>query len=241
MSVQFWDDIFSSGQHHPYSRVEMPNLDDPVLNRALSYFGDIKGKIVLDLGFGRGASSLFLASHGANVVSIDSSQVAVDNFSDYCRLHSIENIETRCISAFEISKCKGVDFVFGSMILHHIEPFGKFAEQLRNVLAPGGRGFFWENSGRSALMMWFRENVVGKLWVPKCGDSEEYPLTVQEIDLLRGFFDVEIEYPELRYFSMIPAYLFGNRLREPFELLDRYFYRFPAFRKYSYRQYILLK
>jgi hypothetical protein len=40
-----------------------------------------------------------------------------------------------------------------------------------------GRGFFWENNARIKSMIWFRQNIVGKLWVPKFGDSEEFPLT----------------------------------------------------------------
>jgi hypothetical protein len=46
-------------------------------------------------------------------------------------------------------------------------------------------------------MIWFRQNIVGKLWVPKHGDSEEFPLTPSEVDEIRKYFEVEIVYPEL--------------------------------------------
>ena len=81
------------------------------------------------------------------------------------------------MSAQDISKLGKVDFIFGSMILHHIEPFDEFARSLSNVIKPGGKGFFWENSARSKTMIWFRQNMVGKLWLPKYGDQDEFPLT----------------------------------------------------------------
>ena len=136
--TEFWDDVFSRGQEDAYSRVEMPDLCDPILNRALAHFGDIEDRTLVDLGCGSGATS------------------------------------------------------FGSMVLHHIEPFDEFAEDLRNAVKPGGRGFFWENSARCRMLIWFRENIVGRLWVPKEGDPDESPLTPGEVDEIRKYFHVEI-------------------------------------------------
>jgi len=133
-----------------------------------------------------------------------------------------------------------VDYVFGSMILHHIESFQEFSKILRDEIKPGGKAFFWENNAQSKIMIWFRQNIVGKLWVPKYGDPEEFPLTPSKIDELRNVFKVEIEYPELLYFRMISFYIFRGRFMKPFQMLDNYFYRFPKFRKNSYRQYLFL-
>ena len=89
------------------------------------------------------------------------------------------------------------------MILHHIEPFNEFARDLREVIRPSGTGFFWQNNACSKIMIWFRQNIVGKLWVPKYGDPEEFPLTPYEVDEVRKYFEVEIEYPELLFFTMV--------------------------------------
>jgi SAM-dependent methyltransferase len=235
----FWDRFFEEGVE-PGSRVDHPDPHDPVLNAAAEHFGDVGGKTVLDLGCGRGATSLFFASRGASVVSVDFSAAAIRNLTGYCAERGITSVQPVQASAMEIAELAPVDFVYGSMILHHIEPFDRFAVVLRETIRPGGRAFFYENSSRSALMIWFRENVVGRFGVPKYGDAEEFPLTPAEIDQLRLHFGVEVECPELYFFRMIPIYLLRNRFVRPFAWLDRVGYRFPALRKVSYRQYIRL-
>ena len=240
----FWDNFYSEEyklerDHH--IQVEIPGFFFPALKSALKHFGDIKDKSIIDLGCGSGATSLFFAHHGANVISIDSSSIAISRLSKYCDENLIRNIEPIRLAAQDIlSLGKKVDLVFGSMILHHIEPFKKFTITLRDSIKQGGKGFFWENNARSKVMIWFRQNIVGKLWVPKQGDQHEYPLTPNEIDKLRKVFNVEIEYPELLYFRMISNYLLRGRFNKPFQILDEYFYKFYTFRRCSYSQYIYL-
>jgi len=185
---------------------------------------------------GRGTASLFFAYYGANVISVDLSEVAINNLSEYCKNNTIDSIEPIKLDAIDISKLGKVDVVFGSMILHHLEPFDKFATCLRDVIKPEGKGFFFENNAGSSLMIWFRKNIVGKLWIPKYGDPDEYPLMVEEINELRKHFNVEIEFPELLYFRMISSYIFRGHFKKPFELLDKYFYKCNLFRDKSYRQ-----
>lgn len=240
LSTEFWDNVFSKGQADSYSRVEMPDLGDPVLLRALEHFGNVEGKTIIDLGCGRGATSLFFASHGANVMSIDFSGIAIENLSRYCYDNGIGNVTPIKMPAQEISRLTRADFIFGSMILHHIEPLHEFVKDLRRVIGPDGKGFFWENNARSSAMIWFRQNIVGRLWIPKHGDPEEFPLTPGEVDLIREHFAVEIEYPELLYFRMISSYLFRNRFKHVSKRLDDYFFKYPAVRRLSYRQYLRL-
>jgi cyclopropane fatty-acyl-phospholipid synthase-like methyltransferase len=239
-TTEFWDNIFSRKQEDSYSRIEMPDLNDPVLQKALEHFGNVENKTIIDLGCGRGATSLFFAHYGANVISIDLSEMAIENLSEYCKKNSINNINPIKLSAQEISTLQKADYVFGSMILHHIEPFGDFSKILRDAVKPGGKGFFWENNAQSKAMIWFRQNIVGKLWISKYGDPDEFPLTPNEVDELRKYFNVKIEYPELLYFRMISFYLLRGHLMKPFQMLDSYFFKFSKFRKYSYRQYLFL-
>jgi 2-polyprenyl-3-methyl-5-hydroxy-6-metoxy-1,4-benzoquinol methylase len=239
-ATEFWDHVFSKGQESGYSRVEMPDLCDPILQRALAHFGSVENKTVIDLGCGRGATSLFFAYHGAHVISVDLSEVAINNLSRYCQDNGIRHVTPVRTSAQELSQFGTVDFIFGSMILHHIEPFDAFARILRGVVKPGGKGFFWENNARSKTLIWFRQNIVGKLWVPKWGDRDEFPLMPSEIMEIEKHFQVDVEYPELYFFRLISAYLLRSRFMDLFEKLDRYFYKYPALRKYSYRQYLCL-
>lgn len=233
-SIEFWNSVYASGE------VQLPKSDAPVLNAALAHFGDVRGKRLLDLGCGRGEISVFFASKGANVVSIDTSPTAIDKLKAFCRKHAIDNIEPRQLSAMDIQDIGPFDCIVGSMILHHIEPFADFAQVLSRALAPSGKAFFYENNAYSDLLIWFRAHVVGKLWIPKTSDNEEFPLMPSEIAALRKHFDVRIEYPELLFFRLISMCILRGRLPGPFRRLDQYFYRFEGMRKYSYRQYVML-
>ncbi|WP_022835292.1 class I SAM-dependent methyltransferase [Salisaeta longa] len=238
----FWDEIFSEGHANPYSRVAMPDLNEPNLQQALQHFGNVEGRTLIDVGCGRGSASLFFAYHGAHVISVDASAVAIDNLATYCTQHGIHNITPVCCTAEELTALDTrADFVYGAMILHHVEPFAAFVRTLRRVMKPNGRAFFWENNGRNPLLMWFRRHVVGRGWIPKFGDAHEIPLTPDEVSQLDDHFSVSVRYPELLLFRMISFYLLKGSMGRAMHALDRFFYRFPAIRRHSYRQHIYLE
>lgn len=238
---EFWEAIFARGAETGYSRVAMPDPADPIVPAALNHFGDLSGRTVLDLGCGRGAMSLLFASKGAQVTSVDLSQTAIQNLTQYCQEHGIRNVRPVQASAMEIDRLGPVDFVFGSMILHHIEPLSEFVPVLRRTVSPGGRGFFFENNARNRLMIWFRQNMVGRYGIPKFGDPDEFPLTPDEVELLRRDFDVRVEHPEIWMFRLFSDYFFRGNFREPLTRVDRWLYRgVPPLRQHSYIQYLYL-
>lgn len=230
----FWDKVYTSSQ---YSRAAELNVLEP----ALAFFGDVRGRTIIEIGCGPGAASRWFASRGANVIGVDVSKAAIDSLNDWCAAHGITNLRGVCMSAAEIDALGPADFIYGSMILHHIEPFGAFAASLGSALKPGGRAFFYENSAVSNLLIWFRDHVIGKLWIPKYGDPDEFPLTPAEINLLREHFDVEVEYPEMLFFALGSQYLLRGRLMAPFRALDAFLYRRRWLLRYSYRQFVKLR
>lgn len=230
----FWNKIYTQ---HP---TQIPNESDPMLLTAIDYFGDIKGARLLDLGCGDGRSSLFFAKHGANVVAVDISEVAIQNLCQFCLENQIKNITSIQCSAFDIAELGPFDFAFGNMILHHLEPFENFAEVLRKSINPTGKAYFRENSAFSDLLIWFRNNLVGKYGIPKLGDDDEFPLTPGEIKILKLYFEVQVTYPELLFFRLVSQYLLKNRFHNWMKNLDNYLFQFPQFRKYSYRQNLFL-
>jgi SAM-dependent methyltransferase len=231
-SVDFWEGIYQKTGSSPnvsggYLRA---------LEAALSYFGDITGRTIVDLGCGAGGTSIFLARQGANVISIDNSAAAIAKLKENCKSAAIDNLQAHCLSANEIMRIPDFDFIFGSMILHHVEPFPEFAQALKARLKV--KGFFWENNASSRLLVWFRNNIVGKFGIPKYGDNQEFPLTPAEVDELRKRFDVEIEYPEMCYWRLASGYLLKGKLADLTTLLDDFFYRHKVLLRYSYRQYV---
>ena len=228
---KFWNDFYANT---PASRDEKIEI-----HIAQSYFGDLRGKTVVDIGCGPGPAALAFAAMGAkNVIALDVAQKTISDLKAFCAEKNITNVTPICADAIGIADIGPVDFVFGSMILHHIEPFADFADGLNRILKPGGRAFFYENNAASRLLVWFRQNLVGKLWVPKHGDSQEFPLTPQEVDELRRYFTVEIEYPQLFFWRLIAMYILRGRLYDEFHAVDNFFFRHKLMLRYSYRQYL---
>jgi SAM-dependent methyltransferase len=231
----FWNQIYSKNTSH------FADENDEVLSAALNHFGNIQGKRILDIGCGDGRSSLYFAMKGANVIALDISEVAINNLNEFCKANNINNLQAIKISAFEIENLGQFDFIFGNLILHHLEPFDDFSSTLRQVITSNGKAFFHENNAFSNLLIWFRNNLVGKYGIPKYGDDDEFPLMPKEVDMLRKHFSIKVEYPELVFFGLISVYLLKGRFHQPLLNLDNYLYKYPKFRKYSYRQYLLLQ
>ena len=190
---------------------------------------------------GSGQASLFFARRGARVIAVDSSSVAIENLSHFCTENGITNLEPVCASAFDVARYGPADLVFGSMVLHHLEPFTEFGFVLRSLMKANARAFFYENNGRNPVLMLLRRHVVGRFGVPKQGDPEESPLTPEEIDTLRRHFRVRVAYPELLLMRLAGVYLFRGHLKRPLGWLDAMLYRIVPLRKYGYRQYVYLE
>jgi hypothetical protein len=136
--------------------------------------------------------------------------------SQFCTENTITILPRSHVSAFDILALGSFDFVFWKMILHHREPFEDFSDILRRSMADGGKAFFHENSAFSDLLIWFRNNVVGKYGIAKYGDDDEFPLTPKEVESLRQNFSVNVVHPELVFFSLASIYLLKGHLHRFF-------------------------
>ena len=85
--VEHWDTVYEGR-----APGVLPD-DDAVGLAALAHFGPIEGARLLDLGCGTGEYSRFFAKHGAMVIAVDRSEVAVSTLRDRCVADGITTIE----------------------------------------------------------------------------------------------------------------------------------------------------
>lgn len=107
----------------------------------MQFFGDLKDKVIIDLGAGIGLSSIYFALQGARVIWIDISQEAFKIARDLSKKFNVEeNIDFQLGDIKEIlKKLSGlsIDFVFGSAILHHFD-WEELPQSMYNLLKRGG-------------------------------------------------------------------------------------------------------
>ncbi len=238
-SQEFWNGVFAKAAEIPAPEGHIAEA----LARLQVYFGDLQGKRVLDVGCGLGTLSLALAKMGADVTAIDTSEVAVSKLNQFATEQGL-SIKAHVANALQIEALGPFDAAAGFMILHHIEPFPQFAASLARSLKPGAKAFFYENNAASKILIWCRNHIVGKLWVPKHGDADEFPLQPKEIDALRPYFVVRQEFPAMFFFQLVTIYILRDHIRFLMNLIrdfDNFLYRRGWFVRYSYLQHLLLQ
>jgi SAM-dependent methyltransferase len=151
--------------------------------------GDVRGKIVLDLGCGSGENLAPLLARGADVIAIDLSPELIELAKQRVALSGYDAPVFLVGSALEIplpDAC--VDTVLCASLLHHLDIPRAMAE-IRRVLTPGGSVIVKEPVRFSKLAGRLR-----KLFPPQRDTSDdEHPLTREELERMKKGWRVEGE------------------------------------------------
>lgn len=112
----------------------MPNM--------LKYMGDVFGKIILDLGCGEGGYSRELAKRGAELVSVDCSQKAIEYAMTIAQKEalSIKHYVRNSNDLYDIES-EQFDIVLCSMMLMDCEDLEGTVREAARVLKPNGKLF----------------------------------------------------------------------------------------------------
>src|SRR5262245_20071175 len=101
-----------------------PPSDTPFpLEYVYHLVGDVAGKLVLDLGCGKGGNSLLAVIHGERVVGVDDSKAALDLAHERFRMNQVAGpVLFVAGSAHTVAlPDESVDLVLGMGILHHLD------------------------------------------------------------------------------------------------------------------------
>lgn len=148
-----------SDQDKFYEKTKMRFPQNNLYDATLSYstneyidrlLGNVKSKIILDLGSGMGIDTQRLIKKGAEVISLDSSEKAL-MISQIVN----KNIHIRADATKLPFKDNSIDIVFGNDILHHIEERESLNE-VKRVLKSGGFAIFKEPLKYNPIIFLYR-------------------------------------------------------------------------------------
>jgi ubiquinone/menaquinone biosynthesis C-methylase UbiE len=187
---------------------------------------------VLELGCGAGDLSLELLRRGARLTALDLSPGMVEVARS--RAEGLEG--TFVVAPAEATGLPeaSFDLVVGKWVLHHVD-VAATASEVRRLLAPGGRGVFFENQARNPLLRVARRRLWGARRLEWVGTRDEHPLTRADFATLRRVFDsVELSYPSFYFFEALSRAL-GHRLHAPLSRVDGVIWRrLPTARQWSW-------
>lgn len=171
--------------------VDLTRYQDPPaetchpLEYAFHLLGNVKGKLVLDLGCGSGEVIIPLRQRGARVAGIDISPDLIALAHERLRKHGLD-AEVRVASAYDTGLSdKSVDVVFCMSLLHHLQ-LDRVKNEICRILKPDGLFIFKEPIRFSWTMKQLRRLF------PSAEDVSEfeYPLNSTQIDALVAGFQV---------------------------------------------------
>ncbi len=130
------------------------------LEYAYHLLGDVRGKVILDLGCGKGENTLLLADRGAHVLSMDISESLIALARQRLEINRVSgDVAFLTGSAHNIPlRDESVDVVFGIAILHHLH-LARAAAEVHRVLRQGGRAIFQEPIQNSKLIRGIRKLI----------------------------------------------------------------------------------
>lgn len=143
--------------------------------------GDVRGRLVLELGAGLGEASVWFATHGAHVVASDLSGAMLDVARRVAAVHDTRIDTVQMDGAVLAMADRSVDIVYGANVLHHVDT-ARCLDEVWRVLKPGGVAVFWDPLQYNPVINVYRRMAT------KVRTEDEHPLGRADIALLRHRF-----------------------------------------------------
>jgi ubiquinone/menaquinone biosynthesis C-methylase UbiE len=213
----------------------------------------IRGAKILICSCGSGIEPVLAANAGADVYAFDISSTAVEKALAVAQANGAS--VKADVMDFNSLKYPDdfFDFMYGSLILHHID-CEKSGGHIYRCLKANGIAFFWENSDRNPILRFARRMMFGQpggyqkrqfLVFSRQGTTDEYPLTEEEVNILSGIFGGHIEriYTQFVFLQLLSGFGWRNKaflklLRAVDDLIARLC---PMAMQYSFAQGIWLQ
>lgn len=148
----------------------------------LKQLGDVRGKLLLDLGCGAGENSVYFTRLGAQCVAADYSPGMVDVALQLAERNGVQ-IEGRVINAMSIDIPDNTfDIVYASNLLHHIPDPKVTLQEMHRILKPGGKACFWDPLRHNPVINVYRRMAT------EVRTEDETPLDIGIVNFIRSLY-----------------------------------------------------
>lgn len=148
----------------------------------LRQMGDVRGKLLLDLGCGAGENSVYFAKKGALCVASDYSPGMVEVALKLAEANGV-GIQGRTMNAIALDCPDNTfDFVYASNLLHHLPDPRAAILEMHRVLKPGGKACFWDPLKHNPIINVYRRIAT------KVRTEDETPLDINIVNFVQSNF-----------------------------------------------------
>lgn len=179
--------------HNQWAKESLSNLPDPIqINEALtspelrwihSQIGDFSQKKILDIGCGRGETSVYFAIKGAHVTALDLSSEMINATQVLAQKHKV-SLKTVIASAdnFNLPTSEKFDFIYLGNLFHHVD-IGPTILKVLPYLKDNGSLVSWDPIAYNPLINIYRK-IATSVRTP-----DEHPLTQKDVKLITSHFE----------------------------------------------------
>lgn len=122
----------------------------------VAWLGDVRGKILLDLGCGAGEAAVYFAKKGAQVTAADVSLQMLRVAKQVARQHGVHIATHHCSAERTGLTSQSFDIVYAANLLHHADVDRTLAE-VKQLLKPGGVAVFYDPLSHNPLINIYRK------------------------------------------------------------------------------------
>lgn len=240
--VRHWDEIYKNFDPQKKIEGDLYTTDENL---------DLCNKEILIIACGTGEHVVRAARTGAHVCAVDISGQAVENAQMMITANELDAqflVADACNTGLPD---QSFDLIWGSAVLHHLNPEHTAVELYRLIKPNGVIIFVSEPTFYNPILKWAYESAFGVgrvgrrrkfLFLQRRGDNYEKPIDKQEIESFKKFFFVREVPLGFMFFQKIAHVVSKSAfVHKAFEAIDNLIIGlFPAFNKYSYEYDFIL-
>lgn len=157
----------------------------------------LSGKQVLDIGCGKGETSVFFAKRGAKVIAMDISPEMINVTKKLSDIHHVgKNIKTTVADIQKLPfESNRFNIVHGKAVLHHVD-LHKAVKEVYRVLKPGGIAIFSDPLAYNLFIKLYER------YSKELRSEDERRLNLNDLKTIQSIFNNKVDWIGTDIFSL---------------------------------------